>query len=166
VCDKRHEQKIHDFAGTVAGKFIRHGDVLPIFRLPAGRHRIPEVVLRIVLDVHGSHNSLSQLRVMDQGLQIVPVNGYGNKIYDQYLSDSAQGQGPTRGCGTLVGRARQIGGFFRLQVKVAGKLHRMKESRQHTAASAANEHIYREFMVLEEPKNDISCLTLTVLEYL
>jgi len=119
---KRDGREIHDFAGTVAGKAIGHGDVQLRLRLPGGRHRIHEVVVRNVLHVEGAHYSLSQSRLMDRGLRIVPVNGYGIKIYEKSPTDSAQG----RGRGNLVGVARQIGGLFRLDEKVAGKWHRAR----------------------------------------
>jgi len=68
---------------------------------------------------------------MDRGLRIVPVNGYGIKIYDKSpAEDSARGQGRGRGRGrgrgNLVGVARQIGGLFRLDVKFAGKRYRAR----------------------------------------
>ena len=71
---------------------------------------------------------------MDLGLQIVPVNGYGIKIYDKSPAEnSARGQGRAqgRGGGNLVGVARQIGWLFRLDVnwpnvKVAGKRHQAR----------------------------------------
>jgi hypothetical protein len=118
---KRDGREIRDFAGTVAGKAIGHGDVRLRLRLPGGRHRIHEVVVRNVLHVEGAHNSLSQLRLMDRGLRIVPVNGYGIKVYDKAPAESTG-----RGRGSLVGVARQIGGLFRLDVKVAGKRHRAR----------------------------------------
>ena len=52
--------------------------------------------------------------------------------------------------------ARQIGVLFRLDVKVAGKLHRSGESRRHTAPHAADEHFYWELLLPEEPKEEIS----------
>jgi hypothetical protein len=115
---KRDGQEIRDFAGRVAGKAIGHGDVRLRLRLPGGRHRIHEVVVRNDLHVEGAHNSLSQSRLMDRGLRIVPVNGYGIKIYDKAPKDS--------GRGSLVGVARQIEGLFRLDVKVAGKRYRAR----------------------------------------
>jgi len=126
---KREERQIRDFAGSVGGKAIGHGDVRLRLRLPGGRHRIHEVVVRNVLHVEGAHNSLSQSRLMDRGLRIVPINGYGIKIYDKAPRDSARGHG--HGRGSLVGVARQIGGLFRLDVKwpnvkVAGKRHRAR----------------------------------------
>jgi hypothetical protein len=65
---------------------------------------------------------------MDQGLRIVPVNGYGIKIYDKSPTDCARGQSQGRGHdrGNLVGVARQIGGLFRLNVKFAGKRYRAR----------------------------------------
>jgi len=118
---KREEREIRDFAGRVAGKAIGHGDVRLRLRLPGGRRN--EVVVRNVLYVEGAHNSLSQSRLMDRGLRIVPVNGYGIKIYDKSpAEDSARG----RGRGSLVGVARQIGGLFRLDVKVTGKRYRAR----------------------------------------
>jgi len=121
---KRDGREIRDFAGKVAGKAIGHGDVRLRLRLPGGRHRIHEVVVRNVLHVEGAHNSLSQSRLMDRGLRIVPVNGYGIKIYDKSPTDSARGQG--QGRGNLVGVARQIGGLFRLDAKVTGKRYRAR----------------------------------------
>jgi hypothetical protein len=117
---KSDGREIHDFAGMVAGKAIGRGDVRLRLRLPGGRHRIHEVVVRNVLHVEGAHNSLSQSRLMDRGLRIVPVNGYGIKIYDKPPTDSARGRG------NLVGVARQIGGLFRLDVKVTGKRYRAR----------------------------------------
>jgi len=152
---KREKREIRDFAGRVAGKAIGHGDVRLRLRIPGSRHHIHEVVVRNVLHVEGAHNLLSQSRLMDRGLRIVPVNGYGIKIYDKSLAeDSARGRG--RGRGSLVGVALQVGGLFRLDVKVAGKLHRSRESRRHTAPNAADEHFYREFLVPEEPEKEIS----------
>jgi hypothetical protein len=122
---KREEREIRNLAGRKAGKAIGHGDVRLRLRLPGGRKH--EVVVRNVLHVEGAHNSLSQSRLMDRGLRIVPVNGYGIKIYDKSpAEDSARGRG--RGRGSLVGVARQTGGLFRLDVewpnvKVAGKKH-------------------------------------------
>jgi hypothetical protein len=43
------------------------------------------------------------------------------KLYDKWPTDSTGGQG--RGHGNIVAMARQIGGLFRLDVKVAGKLY-------------------------------------------
>jgi len=133
---KRDEREIHDFAGRVAGKAIGYGDVRLRLRLP-GYRRNHEVVVRNVLHIEGAHNSLSQSRLMDRGLRIVPVNGYGIKIYDKSpAEDSARGQGRGqgrgrgqsrgRGRGNLVGVARQIGGLFRLDVKFTGKRHRAR----------------------------------------
>jgi len=63
---------------------------------------------------------------MDQGVQIVPVNGYGIKIYDKAPAEST-----VQGRGNLVGVARQTGGLFaldvmRLDVKNVGKRHRAR----------------------------------------
>jgi len=121
---KKEEREIGDFAGRVAGKAIGHGDVRLRLRLPGGRKH--EVVVRNVLHVKGAHNSLSQSRLMDRGLRIVPVNGYGIKIYDK-----APAEYNGRGRKSLVGVARQTGGLFRLDVKwpnvkVAGQRHRAR----------------------------------------
>jgi len=121
---KRKEWQIRDFAGSVWGKAIGRGDVRLRLRLPGGHHRIHEVVVRNVLHVEGAHNSLSQSRLTDRGLWIVPIDGYGIKIYDKAPRDSAQGHG--HGLGSLVGVAHQIGGLFRLDVKVAGKRYRAR----------------------------------------
>jgi hypothetical protein len=88
---------------------------------------------------------------MDRGLRIVPSNGSGIKIYDK-----APAEYNGRGEGSLEGVARQMGGLFRLDVKVAGKLHRSRESRRHTAPNAADEHFYREFLGPEALKKEIS----------
>jgi len=147
---KRDRQEICDSAGRVAGKAIRHGDVRLRFRLPGGRHRIHEVVVRNVLHVEGAHNSLSQSRLMGRGLRIVPVNGYRIKIYDKSPTDS------TRGRDNRLGVARSIGALFRLDLKVAGKLHQLRESRRHPALYTANEHFYRELLLPEGPQRVIS----------
>ena len=126
---KREEREIRNFAGRKAGKAIGYGDVRLRLRLPGGRKH--EVVVRNVLHEEGAHNSLSQSRLMDRGLQIVPANGYGIKIYDKSPTDSARGQGRGRGQESLVGVARHTGGLFRLDVKwpnvkVAGQRHRAR----------------------------------------
>ena len=123
---KREEREIRDFAGMTVGKATGHGDVRLRLRLPGGRKHV--VVVRNILHVEGAHNSLSLSRLMDRGLWIFPVNGYGIKIYDKSpAEDSARG----RGRGSLVGVVRQIGGLFRLDmkrldVKVAGKRYRAR----------------------------------------
>jgi len=118
---KKDEREIHDFAGTVAGKAIGQGDVRLRLRLPGSRthggHRIHEVVVRDVLDVAGAHNLLSQSRLMDRGLRIVPVNGFGIKIYDKAPAIGT-GRG---GQGSLVAVAPHVGGLFRFDVDAGGK---------------------------------------------
>ena len=85
------------------------------------------MVVRNVLHVEGAHNSLSQSQLMDRGLQIVPVNGYGIKIYDKSpAEDSARGQARGQGRGNLVDVACQTGGLFRLDVKFPGKRYRVR----------------------------------------
>jgi len=121
---KRDEREIHDFAGRVADKAIEYGDVRLRLRLP-GYRRNHEVVVRNVLHIKGAHSSLSQSRLMDRVLRIVPVNGYGIKIYNKLPEeDSAQGRGRRRR--NLVGVAYRIGGFFRLNMTVAGKRYRAR----------------------------------------
>jgi hypothetical protein len=78
------------------------------------------------LHVEGAHNKLSLSRLMDRGLRIIPVNGYGIKRYDKSPTDSARGPGLGRGRGNHVGAARQIGGLFRLDVKVTGKRYQAR----------------------------------------
>jgi hypothetical protein len=117
---KREEREIRDFAGRVGGKAVGYGDVRLRLRLP-GYRRNYEVVVRNVLHIKGAHKSLSQSRLMDRGLQIVPGNSYGIKIYDKAPAESNG-----RGRGSLVGVARQIAGLFRLAVKVAGKRYRAR----------------------------------------
>jgi len=116
---KREEREIRDFAGRKAGKATGHGNVRLRLRLPGGQKH--EVVVRNILHVEGAHNSLSQSRLMDRGLRIVPVNGDGMKIYNK-----APAQYNGRGRGNLVGVARQVGGLFQLDVKVAGKRYRAR----------------------------------------
>jgi hypothetical protein len=153
---KKDEREIRDFAGRVAGKAIGHGDVRLSFRLPGGRDRINEVVVRDVLHVEGAHNSLSQSRLMDRGLRIVPVNGFGIKIYDK-----APAMGTGRGGqGSLVAVAPQVRGLFRFDVdmKVARKGHRSRdvsrERKRYTAPNAIpNEHVYTDILEPEEPTN-------------
>jgi len=79
---KRDERQIHNFAGRVAGKAIGYGDMRLKLRLP-GYGRNHEVIVTNVLHIEREHNSLSQSWLMDRGLRIVPVNGYGIKIYDK-----------------------------------------------------------------------------------
>jgi len=57
---KRDGREIRDCAVPVAGKGIGHRDVRLRLRLPGCRHHINEVVVRNVLHVEGTHNSLSQ----------------------------------------------------------------------------------------------------------
>jgi len=76
--------------------------------------------------IEGAHNSLSQSQLMDWGLQIVPVNGYGIKIYGKVPAEST-GQDQ----GNLVCMARQTAGLFRLDMKwmdmkVTGKRYRAR----------------------------------------
>jgi hypothetical protein len=104
---KRDGREINDFAGRVVGKAIGGGDVPLRLRLPGGRTH--EVVVRNILHVEGAYNSLSQSRLMDRELRIVPVSGYGMTIYDKLPTDSAQGQSHGRVRGSLVGVSRQIG---------------------------------------------------------
>jgi len=107
--------RIPNFTCTVAGKAIGHGDVRLRFRLPGGLDSINEVVVRDALHVKGAHNSLSQSGLMDRGLQIFRVNGYGIKIYDN------------RGQGSPVAQAPQVGGVFRFKVDAGGKGRRSRE---------------------------------------
>jgi hypothetical protein len=143
----REGQEIRDYAGGVTGKAIGHGDVRLRLRLPGGHHRIKEVVVKNVLHVEGAHTWLSQSQLMDWVLWNVPVNGYGIKIYNKAPAEST-GQGP----GNPLSVARQIGGLFQLDVKVAGNLHRSRETKRQTAPYAADEHFYRKFLVPEEPQ--------------
>jgi hypothetical protein len=140
---KKDEREIRDFAGRVAGKAIGQGDVRLRLRLP-GYRRVNDVVVRDVLHVEGAHNSLSQSRLMDRGLRIVPVNGYGIKIYDN------------RGQGSLVAVAPQVGGLFRFDVDAGRKGRRSRDvsrDKQYTAPNAIpNEHTYTDILEPEEPK--------------
>jgi hypothetical protein len=86
-------------------------------RLPGYRRNL-NVVLRNLLHIQEAHKPLSQSWLMDRGLRIVPVNGYGIKIYDKALAECTG-----RGRGNLVGVVCQIGGLFQLDVKFPGKRH-------------------------------------------
>jgi hypothetical protein len=158
--NKYDEREIRDFAGRVAGKAIGQGDVQLRFRPPGGHGRINEVVVRDVTHVAGAHNLLTQSRLMDRGLQIVPVNGFGIKIYDQ-APVMGTGHG---GLGSLVAMARQVGGLFRfdVDVKISRKGHQARdvsrERKQYTPPNTIpSEYTYTDIMEPEEAtnKNDI-----------
>jgi hypothetical protein len=88
---KSDERLIHDFAGKVAGKAIRYGDVRLRLWL-SGYRRNHEVVVTNILHIEGAHNTLSQSWPIDWGLQIDPVTSYGIKIYNKLsVEDSARG---------------------------------------------------------------------------
>ena len=107
---KSEEREISDFTGRAAGKAIGYGDVRLRLRQPGRRRTSKIVVVRRVLHIEGARNALSQSMLMDQGLRIVPVNGYGLRIH-------TTGAGHRRrGLGGLVGVARQVGGLFQLDV--------------------------------------------------
>jgi hypothetical protein len=82
---------------------------------------------------------------MDRGLRILPVNGYGIKIYDN------------RGQGSLVAVAPQVGGLFRFDVDVARKGRRSRDvsrDKRYTAPNVIpNEHVYTDILEPEEPTN-------------
>jgi len=147
---KKDEREIRDFAGRVAGKAVGQGDVRLKFRLPGNREH--EVVVRDVLHVAGAHNSLSQSRLMDRGLRIVPVNGFGIKIYDKAPAIGT-GRG---GQGSLVAVAPQVGGLFRFDVDAARNDRRSRDvsrDKRYTAPNATpNEHTYTDILEPEEPK--------------
>jgi len=115
---KQDDQEIRDSARREAGKAIGHGDVRLSFCLPGNREH--EVVVRDVLHVEGAHDSLSQSKLMDRGLWIVPVNGFGIKIYDTPNTGR-------RGQGTLVAVSPQVGGLFRFDVDARGKGRRSRD---------------------------------------
>jgi hypothetical protein len=79
---KRKERGIRYFDKRVPVKAIGYGDIPLRLRLP-GYCRNHEAVVRNVFHIEEAHNSLSQSQLMDQGLLIVPVNGYGIQIYDK-----------------------------------------------------------------------------------
>jgi hypothetical protein len=89
---KREKREISDLAGRVAGKAIRYGNVRLTLRLPGGCHPIHEIVVRNIFHAEEAHNLLSQSRLMDCGLRIVTVNGYGITIYDKSPTDTARGE--------------------------------------------------------------------------
>jgi hypothetical protein len=113
---KKDEREIRDFAGRVVGKAVGQGDVRLKFHLPGNSEH--EVVVRDVLHVKGAHNSLSQSRLMDWGLRIVPVHGFGIKIY--YNANTGRA-----GQGTLVAVHPRLqdysGSMWMLQERVVGR---------------------------------------------
>jgi len=145
---KKDEREIRDFVRMVAGQAIGHGDVRLSFRLP-GYRRVNEVVVTDALTVEGAHNSLSQSRLMDRGLRIVPVNGFGIKIY--YNANTGRG-----GQGTLVAVTPQVGGLFRFDVDAGGTGRRSRDvtrDKRYTAPNAIpNEHTYTDILEPEEKK--------------
>jgi hypothetical protein len=138
--------KIRDIAGRVAGKAIGQGDVQLRIQLPGGRDGITEVVLRDVHHVEGAHNSRSQSRFLDRGLQIVPVNCFRMKLYD---NAPTMGTGPG-GQECLVAVAPQVGGLFRFVVhmKVRRTGHRWSDVSGDMLFTSLNaitiEHTYRD----------------------
>jgi hypothetical protein len=148
---KKDEREIRDFAVRVAGKAVGQGDVRLKFCLPGNREH--EVVVRDVLHAAGAHNSLSQSRLMKRGLPIVPVNGFGIKIYDK-----APAMGTGRGGqGSLVAVVPQVGGLFRFDVnmKIPRKGRQSRDVSQgrkrHTSPSTIpNEYTYTDILELEE----------------
>jgi hypothetical protein len=91
---------------------------------------------------------------MDRGLQIVPVNGFGIKIYDK-----APAMGTGRGGqGSLVAVAPQVGGLFRFDVDAGGKGRRSRDvsrgrKRYTSPNTIPNEHTYTDILEPEEPPN-------------
>jgi hypothetical protein len=152
---KKDERDIPDFAGTVVVKAIGYGDVRLRIRVRGSRtwgdHRIHDVVVRDVLHMARANNTVSESRLMDRGLQIVPVIGFGIKIYD----NSNPGRGDY---GTLVAVSPQVEGLFRsdVDVKIARKGHRWRYVSRDKPYSAPNvipnEHTYRDILEPEEPK--------------
>jgi len=145
---RKDEREIHDFAGRVPGKVIRQEDDRLSFRLPGGRDCITEVVVRDVLYVEGAHNSLTESRLIDQGIHIVPVDGFIIKIYDK-----APAMGTGRGCQrSLVPVAPQVGGLFRFDVdiKVVRKDHwsrYVSRDKRYTAPNAMpNEYTFTDIV--------------------
>jgi len=138
------------FVRRVAGKAVGQGDVRLKFRLP--RNREHEVVVSDVLHVKGAHNSLSQSRLMNRGLWIVPVNGFGIKIYAKV---PAMGTG-SGGQWSLVAMAQHVGRLsrFDVDVKVAGKgcwSRHASRDRWYTAPNAIpNGHTYTDILAPEE----------------
>ena len=110
---KSEEREISVFTGRVAGKAIGYGDVQLRIWQPSRQRTSKVVVVRNVLHVEGAHNPLSQSMLMDRGLRIVPVNGYGLRIH-------ATGTDHPSRRGELVGVAQQVGGLFQLDVVSAG----------------------------------------------
>jgi len=79
--------------------------------------------------VAGAHNSVSQSRLMDQELWIIPGNCYKIMIYDN------------QGEGSHVAMAPQVEGLFRCNVdqKVARKGHQYREvSRERKLYTSPN----------------------------
>lgn len=90
---------------------IGYGDVRLMLTLPGSR--IHEVVVKNVLHIEGAHSTLSQSRLIDRGLLIGSVNGFGVNIYEKAVGTEGDRAGRY---GKLVAVAPQIGGLFRLDV--------------------------------------------------
>jgi hypothetical protein len=99
---------------------------------------------------------------MDRGLRIVPVNGFGIKIYDK-----APAMGTGRGGqGSLVAVAPQVGGLFRFDVDARGKGYRSRDvsrgRKRHTSPNTIpNEHTYTDILEPEEPKTQKILIPIT-----
>lgn len=122
------------------------------FRLPEYR-LVNEVVVRDTLHVVGAHNSVSQSRLMERGLRIVPVNRFGIKIYHtapaMWISCGGQGN--------RVAKATQVGGFFWVDVDAGGKGGRSRDvsrgrKRYTSPKTIPKEHTYADFLEPVGPK--------------
>jgi hypothetical protein len=102
--------------GSVHGVNFRDPIAL-LADLRRGRQCIHEVVVRNVVKVEEAHDLSSELRLIDERLRIIQVNGYGIKTCDKVPVEHN-----SRGQEHLVGVASQIGGLFVLDVKITGKL--------------------------------------------
>jgi len=109
------------------------------------------LVVRDVLHVEGAQDSLSQSRLMDRELRIVPVNGYIIKIYDKAPAIRT-------GCGhqgNHVAVAPQAGDLFGFDVNVARKGCQSRDGssdkRYREPNTILNEHTYTDILQAEEP---------------
>jgi hypothetical protein len=112
-----------------------------------------ELLLRNVLHVKGAHSSLSQSRLMNRGLWIVPVNVNRIKIYGN------------RGQRSLVAVAPLIGGSFRVDVDDIGKGRWSRDVSTGTQYAALNmipnENTYTGSLEQKEPKTQDTLKPIT-----
>jgi len=146
-----------NFARRVAGKGVQQGNVRLKFRIPGNCER--QVVVSDVLHVRGAHNALSQSRLMDQGLQIVPVNGFGIKIYDNANAGH-------RGQGSIGAAVPPDSRQFQFDVDAGGKGRQSRDvsrgRKWHISPKTIlNKHSQMDILEPEKPKTQEILVPIT-----